>query len=318
MGERCVKIIEIGCNVADHLMERMLQSNMFKPLSDFLGTMWRAGQHVGHAKHLDCAHRPKKFAEFRSAVASKTLRTCVALVGLFLGVSVNAQALPSSGIELQDIRAQVKSIQQATLAAEVGGRIKQLPIDTGQRFSQGDVLIELDCSVPQAQKAKAQAELDGAIHTLRANEKMYALESMGELEVLMAKSQRDRASAELAVIKAQIDKCQIRAPFSGVLSEQLFEPHEYVQTGQPIVEVFDDSLFEVEFLTPSVWVSWLKPGLTFDLRIDELDTLLTAVISRVGTRIDPVSQSIEVTGEILEPPTTLKPGMSGQALLEMP
>jgi len=291
---------------------------MFKPLSDVVRITWHAGHEIGCEKPFRSIRQAKDDVAYPLVAARKTLKTSVAFIGLFLGFSVNAQALPSSGIELQNIRAQVKSIQQATLAAEVGGRIKQLPVETGQRFNQGDVLIELDCSVPQAQKAKAQAELDGAIHTLQANEKMYALQSMGELEVLMAKSQRDRASAELAVIEAQIDKCHIRAPFSGVLSEHLFEPHEYVQTGQPIVEVFDDSLFEVEFLTPSVWVSWLEPGLTFDVRIDELDTMLTAVISRVGTRIDPVSQSIEVTGEIFEPPTTLKPGMSGQALLEMP
>lgn len=223
---------------------------------------------------------------------------------------------PSSGIEKQDIRAQVKAIEEATLAAEVSARIKQMPVQEGGRFKKDDVLVLLDCAVQEAQKTKAQAELDGAVHTLRANQQMRELNSVGELEVLISKSERDRAAGELAVIEAQISKCVIRAPFSGVMSERLFEQHEYVQAGEPVVAIFNDSLFEVEFLTPSTWISWIQPGLTFDVRIDELELLLTATVSRVGSRIDPVSQSIKVTGEIVAPTGELKPGMSGQAILQ--
>jgi len=223
---------------------------------------------------------------------------------------------PSSGIERQDIRAQIKAIEEATLAAEVSARIKQLPVQEGGRFEEGDVLVVLDCAVQEAQKTKAQAELDGAAHTLRANQQMRELSSVGELEVLISKSARDRAAGELAVIEAQIRKCVIKAPFSGVMSERLFEQHEYVQVGEPVVAIFNDSLFEVEFLTPSTWISWVQPGLTFDVRIDELERLLTATVSRVGSRIDPVSQSIKVTGEIVAPTDELKPGMSGQVILQ--
>lgn len=223
---------------------------------------------------------------------------------------------PSSGIEKQDIRAQVKAIEEATLAAEVSARIKQFPFQEGGRFELGDVLVVLDCAVQEAQKTKAQAELDGAAHTLRANQQMRKLNSVGELEVLISKSARDRAAGELAVIDAQISKCIIKAPFSGVMGEGLFEQHEYVQAGEPVVAIFNDSLFEVEFLTPSTWISWIQPGLTFDVRIDELERLLTATVSRVGSRIDPVSQSMKVTGAIVAPTDELKPGMSGQAILQ--
>ena len=238
------------------------------------------------------------------------------IVGILFGFALHAQTTASSGIERQEIRAQLKAIQQATLAAEISARIKRLPVKEGGRFSEGDVLVELDCAVQKAQQSKAQAELDGAEHTLRANRQMRKLQSVGALEVLLAESARDRAAGELAIISAQLDKCTIKAPFSGVVSESRIQQHEFVQAGQAVIHIFDDSLFEVEFLAPSPWISWLKPGLKFDLQIDEIGIALPASVSLVGARLDPVSQSVKVTGRINHPAHDLKPGMSGQAVFE--
>jgi membrane fusion protein (multidrug efflux system) len=251
-------------------------------------------------------------------VSRLCLKSMVCLAASLLMLSAHAQTTATSGIERQDIRAQLRATQYATLSSELGARIKRLPVKDGERFAKGDALVELDCSVQEAQKIKAKAELDGASHTLRANEQMRALKSVGALEVSLAKSARDRAAAELLTIDAQLEKCMIKAPFSGVMGDRRVQQYEFIQAGQAVVDIFDDSLFEVEFLTPSKWISWLKPGLPFEIEIDELKTVLPVSILRVGSRIDPVSQSVKVTGQIKNPSRDLKPGMSGQALFKQP
>ena len=251
-------------------------------------------------------------------VSRLCFKSIVCLVASLFMFSAQAQSTATSGIERQDIRAQLRATQYATLSSELGARIKKLPVKDGERFAKGDALVELDCSVQEAQKIKAKAELDGASHTLRANEQMRALKSVGALEVSLAKSARDRAAAELLTIDAQLEKCSIKAPFSGVMGDRRVQQYEFIQAGQAVVDIFDDSLFEVEFLTPSKWISWLKPGLPFEIEIDELKTVLPVSILRVGSRIDPVSQSVKVTGQIKNPSRDLKPGMSGQALFKQP
>lgn len=251
-----------------------------------------------------------------SSVSCPTLLRWLCVLVSTWTCSVQAQVVPSSGMEQQDIRAQVKAVQEATLSAEINARIKELPVEEGGRFLKGEVLVVFDCATQEAQRIKAQAELVGATYKLRANEKMYDLKSVGELEALISESSRDRAAAELMVIDAQIRKCEIQAPFSGVMGEIFFNQNEYVQAGEPVVAIFDDSLFEVKYLAPSRWVSWVQPGVVFDVQIDELGLVLEAVVSRVGARIDPVSQSIEVSGEILASTSKLKPGMSGQTILQ--
>ena len=73
---------------------------------------------------------------------------------------------------------------------------------------------------------------------------------------------------------------------------------QYANPGQALLDVLDDRNLDVELIVPSRWIGWLKPGYTFQLRIDELDKNYSARISRLGGRVDPVSQSIRVFGEI--------------------
>ena len=63
------------------------------------------------------------------------------------------------------------------MAAEIGARINRLPISEGGAFKAGQLLVGFDCSLQQAQLQKAQAELEGAEQTFKANQRMAELNS---------------------------------------------------------------------------------------------------------------------------------------------
>jgi hypothetical protein len=58
----------------------------------------------------------------------------------------------------------------------------------------------------------------------------------------------------------------------------------------------------------------LKPGYGLAVRTDETDKTYPAAITRVGGRVDPVSQTIKVFGEIRGEAAELMAGMSGRAI----
>lgn len=84
------------------------------------------------------------------------------------------------------------------------------------------------------------------------------------------------------------------------------------------LEILDDRSLEVELIAPSRWLAWLKPGYAFTVHIDETDKTYPADITRVGGRVDPVSQTIKVFGEIRGEATELMAGMSGRANIPPP
>lgn len=231
---------------------------------------------------------------------------------------VPAPAPASAGIARQEIRAQLMPRQFTTIAAEVGAKISKLPLREGERFKAGQMLVRFDCSMQQAMLQKARAELSAAEHTLKANRRLAELDSVGQLELDLSQSAMQKASAEVGVQQAVLTKCSIPAPFAGRIAEQKVRDQQYVQPGQTLLEIIDDSVLEFEFLAPSAWLGWLKPGLGFEVEIDETGKTYPARFTRLGARIDPVSQSIKVAAAIDGSFPELITGMSGRVRITPP
>jgi RND family efflux transporter MFP subunit len=234
------------------------------------------------------------------------------------GVASSDVAPARAALERQEIRAQLLPRRYTTMAAEIGARINRLPISEGGAFKAGQLLVGFDCSLQQAQLQKAQAELEGAEQTLKANQRMAELNSVGQLELDLSRSAVNKARAEIGSQQAMLSKCSVLAPFSGRLAEQKVREQQFVQPGQALVDVIDDSVLELEFLVPSHWLAWLRAGSRFEVRIDETRKSYPARFIRIGARVDPVSQSVKVAAAIDGKFPELIAGMSGRVQINVP
>lgn len=221
-------------------------------------------------------------------------------------------------MERQEIRAQLMPRRYTTLAAEIGAKIDRMPVGEGDAFRAGQVLVVFDCNLNKAQLDKARADLEGAEQTLRANVRLSELNSVGQLELDLARAAASRARAEVAAQEALVSKCEVQAPFAGRVADQRAREQQFVQSGQPLMDIFDDSSLELEFLIPSSWLAWVKPGVAFEVQIDETRRTYPARFTRIGARIDPVSQSIKVGGAITGRHAELIAGMSGRVIARPP
>ena len=230
--------------------------------------------------------------------------------GLLLLAGAAAAATPP-----RPIRAQLTPRRFTTLSAEIPARIRKIHVTESGAFKAGQPLVSLDCTLQSAQLQKSQAELAAAQKTYQANQRLKELNSIGSVELDNSQSAVRRANAEVAFAGALLSRCVIRAPFSGRVAEQKAREQQYVQAGQPLLEIIDDSAFVLEFLAPSSAMTWLRPGAAFSVRIDETGRTYSAKVVRLGARIDPVSQSVKVRGEIQGDHPDLLAGMSGVVLL---
>lgn len=225
---------------------------------------------------------------------------------------------PRAGIERQQIRAQLMPRRFTTLAAEIGAKIKRLPVPDGGAFRAGQLLVSFDCSMQQAQLQKARAEQKAAEQTLAANRRLAELHSIGQLELELSQTALAKAAAEVGAQQAVLAKCSIAAPYAGRVAEQKAREQQYVQPGQPLLDILDDSVLELEFLVPSAWLGWLRVGQGFQVEIDETRKAYPARFIRIGARVDPVSQSVKVAAAIDGRFPELIAGMSGRVRIAPP
>jgi multidrug efflux pump subunit AcrA (membrane-fusion protein) len=135
--------------------------------------------------------------------------------------------------------------------------------------------------------------------------------SNSRIPQVRAKAEADEAKADVQVAQAVLDRCVIKAPFSGKVAEIIARPYQSVRIGDPLIEILDDKTLEVEFMAPSRALLKLKPGSHFKVTLDETATSYDAEITRLGGKVDPVSQTIKVYGRIVDKAGELLPGMSG-------
>jgi RND family efflux transporter MFP subunit len=219
---------------------------------------------------------------------------------------------------LQPIRALLTPLVESTLSSQIAGRIEKIHARNGERFNQGDHLIEFDCTIQKAQLQKARSELLAIRKRYEANLKLQEYKSIGDLEVAISAAEVEKARAEYALVKAQVDMCIIDAPFNGRVIKRLAQPYESVNQGEPLIEILDDSELKVELYVPSKWLLWLKQDTEFTVRIDETGKTYPAHMTALGARVDAVSQSIEITAVISGSHPELLAGMSGEARFQVP
>lgn len=260
------------------------------------------------------------------------IRLASALLGALAGLApaVQAQApVPapppaalSAANPSQDkegrIRVQLSALQQTLLSAEIAARIASLPFKEGDAFKAGQLLVSFDCALFRAQLAKADAATEAARQTLKVNRRLAELGSISTLEVDQAAGKAKESEAEAAAMRVTVSKCAIAAPYSGRVAKLHVEPFQYVQQGKPIVEILDSQKLEVKLIVPSKWLAWLNKDTRFDIHVDELNRDYKARVTRLGARIDPVSQSVSLAGEVDGAHPELLSGMSGWASFTPP
>ena len=246
------------------------------------------------------------------------LAGCCCASALAQHAAAPARPAPNSGLDRQEIRAQLSPRRFTTIAAEIGAKISRISVTEGARFKAGQTLVALDCSLQKAQLQKARAALVAAEQTLAANRRLDELRSIGKVELGASEGEAGKARADVAANGTLLSKCTVSAPFSGRVAEQKVREQQYVQPGQAMLEILDDSVLELEFIVPSRWLAWIKPGYAFQVRIDETGKSYPAKIQRIGARVDPVSQSVKLSAAVDGRFPELIAGMSGKVSLTAP
>ncbi len=218
--------------------------------------------------------------------------------------------------ESQLMRAQVKARQSTQIASEMAGRISLLKIRDGERFSAGEILVGFHCSLEEAQLSKAKATLEKKRKTHEVNQKLENLKSISTLQLDVSRTEQDEAKADVNVAQAMLEKCVIKAPFSGKVVEVTARAHQSVRPGDPLLEIISEKDLEIEFIAPSKSLPKLKPGKIFKVNLTETSKAYDAKIIRLGGKVDPVSQTIKVYGRITGNTSEILPGMSGS--IELP
>jgi membrane fusion protein, multidrug efflux system len=275
---------------------------LLRSLPFFLTALVLAAQPAAQAQ----SPAPALPAPSAAPSAAPAPRTAPAITG-------KNDATPPAG---DTVRVLLIADRETTISSPVTARIKMLHVSIGLPFSTGQTLVSFDCEEPAARLGMAKAELAGAVETHEAKIRMQGLEQASDVEVALAASAAAKARAQVALQNAQVGQCSIKAPWAGRVAKVHVRTHMSVTPGLPMVDLVKSGPLRLKLNAPSRMLSKIKVGALFDIAIDETGKSYQARVLAVNSRVDPVSQTIEIESTIAKNYEDLLPGMSGVALLK--
>ena len=234
------------------------------------------------------------------------------LLGLLLGQLALAEG------DLLEMRAQLSSQKGTVLSAEMPGRINHIPLQDGDSFLQGQLLMEFDCSLQDAQLAKARAQLRAAENTLEGQQRLAELNAVGMVELRNSEAEVLKARADVTYLQVMMRRCRITAPYDGRVIQYTAREHQTVQASQELIEIIDNAVLVLDFLVPSPWLTWFTPGYRFEVQIEDTANTYPVRLLRTAARVEPISQTVRAVAKVDGDFPELLPGMSGTVLLRSP
>lgn len=169
----------------------------------------------------------------------------------------------------------VQSVRRAQLSFELGGKVKGIAVDVGDRISEGQVLASLDPQTFELQAQRARAGLQEAQAAAREaqgdldRQMQLVAEGFASQAVLdqvraareTATSRVASARSSLSIAQENLEDTHIIAPYAGRVSRRLVEPEQQVAAGQAVVSVQGkpDAL-EVLVMVPETLIDTLRRG----------------------------------------------------------
>lgn len=221
------------------------------------------------------------------------------------------------------------SYQANILPTALSGYLIEINVDKGDYVEKGQRLAMIDPSeeeekVKQAEEACLQAEASckNAELTLKRYQEMRKKDFISqqdvdnaELTFEVARTNLEKAKADLRARKVRLEYSTLEAPFSGYITMRYLDPGAMVTptSTPPILTLMkiDDLRIQVNLVEQDIHYIRLHQKAEFS--VDSFpERIFQGEVSRFAHAVDPLSRTLLVEIDIPNPDLALKPGMYGR------
>lgn len=204
----------------------------------------------------------------------------------------------------------LRAINGVDVSSSVPGLVQQIAFESGVMVAKGEPLMRLDADVEIAELRSAEARLELARTIVQRARTLARSNNVSEAVLEKAESELKVADAEVASLKAQIEKKSIRAPFGGRLGVRKIDVGQYLQAGTPIVTLQDLSVMLVDFSVSQKDLPLIRVGQPVRLTTDVWpDRVFEGTVSAVEPLVDEKTGMIGAEASLPNADGALRAGM---------
>lgn len=213
----------------------------------------------------------------------------------------------------------LKAFQGVDLTVEVGGTVRDVLFESGQKVSLKQPLIQMDSDVEQASLATAEAELSLARVEFERGRSLVNRQSISKSEFDRLASSLQKANASVAQLQAMLAKKRIVAPFAGTIGIRQVDVGDFLSSGTIIATLQDLSKLYVDFYVPEQAVPQLAIGQRVRINVAAYSgDVFEGEISALNPKVDDATRNVQVRAMLENPDNKLLPGMFANLQIILP
>ena len=205
---------------------------------------------------------------------------------------------------------------ETKLSAELQGKINAVFVDVGDFVQKGQPLIQLDNSLLKLQLEGIEVQIEG----LELDAKRYliltkadAIQGVQLEKTLLALK---AAKIQKATLAEQIQKTNIKAPFSGVVIAKLTEQGAFAAPGIPLLQLTDIAVLKFTINIPETDLALFQIGKSYTITPDVMQNeLINGKMYMVGSKAN-AGNSYAIQFKINNTDLSLKAGMFGKVIVK--
>ncbi|HET6245769.1 MAG: efflux RND transporter periplasmic adaptor subunit [Bacteroidetes bacterium] len=184
--------------------------------------------------------------------------------------------------------------EEMNIQSEVSGRIIKINFEEGSTVNKGQILVKLDDLELKSLLQKSVLEKKLLDNKEKRQKKLLEIEAISQEEYDISQNAVDVLSAHIAMLRAQIQKTEIVAPFNGRIGLRNVSEGAIISPTTLIASLQDYSLIKLDFSVPEKYASQINSNTKILFTLEGSEEKYEAKVHAIEPRIDPVNRSLKI------------------------
>lgn len=212
-------------------------------------------------------------------------------IALAVGTAASAQEPPAP------LTCLLEPARESKIGSDHIGLIRSVNVRRADHVEAGDVLVELDPAMVEAEIRLNQVAIDDLRARIARTEVLGARKLIAQDEIEQMKTELRIAEATLAKTQTELAKTRILAPFDGVVADVFVAEGELTGT-EPLIRLTETRTLKAGMVFVDSAFGQFTTGQSVTLVLPLTGAKVTAQITAIDPFLDPASNTFRVTAEL--------------------
>jgi len=205
--------------------------------------------------------------------------------------------------------------EQVDIYPEISARITQLNIREGQPVAKGALLVKLFDADLRAQLEKLRAQEENARRTEERNKQLLDRGGISQQEYDIVTTNLRSTQADIDLVKANLQRTEIRAPFSGVIGLRNVSQGAFVSPNTLIARLQQISSLKLDFSIPERYGSAVRPGSSVSFQVDGANQPGQGSVYAIEPGVEQETRNLRIRARVNNASAQLRPGTFARVTL---